>query len=94
MATPIMVLKKAASTTRLLAIVPSGYLPTQRNAAWNKVSCIPNRTARPSSNMISLASGPLMACMFSHAPNGSNQTVAISNSPSRLVMTVVSTQTL
>ena len=35
-----------------------------------------------------------MACMCSHAPNGSNQTVAISSSPSRLVMTVVSTQTL
>ena len=55
---------------------------------------MPNRTARPSSNTISLASEALMACMCSQVPNGSIQTVAISSRPIKLVMTVVSTQTL
>ncbi len=55
---------------------------------------MPSRTASPSSKTISLASAGLIACMCSHVPNGRNQTAPISSSPIRLVMTVVSTQTL
>ena len=55
---------------------------------------MPNRTASPRSKTISLASEELIACMWSHVPSGRNHTAAISSSPNKLVMTVVSTQTL